>query len=75
MKIQLAMTPIGKGPRLFHITVYGSAGGHGRMLTVASISLARALYSAWCVIESPDTPFDLSRCDGYLIGEVSECMT
>lgn len=71
MRITLGVKPLGQGDKLFHTTVYSDdlSGEHGIMLAVLADNLAQALYTAWSN-EYEDEPFDIERCDGYLIGDV-----
>lgn len=72
MRVTVDRIPLGTGSQLFHCTVYGNdlSGEHGTMHLVAADSLARALYTAWLQAYDDTEPFDLERCDGYLIGHI-----
>lgn len=71
MRITLGVKTIGHGDKLFHTAVYGDfeSHDHGTMLAVLADNLAQALYLAWSN-EYEDEPFDINRCEGYLIGTV-----
>lgn len=75
MRVTIDRIPIGTGSQLFHCTVYAAVdwpdqSDHGTMHLVAADSLARALYTAWLQAYDDTEPFDLERCDGYLIGHI-----
>lgn len=73
MKVVLETTYIGAGPLLFHVTVNNQyADGPGAMWLVAAHSMATALYTAWTQTFDEETPLDLTRCDGYLIGKLEK---
>lgn len=72
MRITLDKIPLGNfGDLIFHVTVYTDdlSGEHGIMHMVRAENLAKALYLAWSN-ELEDEPFDIERCDGYLIGHI-----